>query len=146
MICYCFRRRYHLLLCFTLLRFATGSDSTMVCVFLCFFLFCFVLFCFFFGLFVCLCFFTVSDSAILCCCVQRCHGLALGFVTVPDSGMVCQCVRQRYVVLLCPTAPWFVNVSDSQVKSSQVKIFFNDGSLSKHFTCFFTSSHHNNKL
>ena len=28
----------------------------------------------------------------------------------------------------------------------KVKIFFNDGSLSKHFTCFFTSSHHNNKL
>ena len=28
----------------------------------------------------------------------------------------------------------------------QVKILFNDGSLNKHFTCFLTSSHHNNKL
>ena len=32
------------------------------------------------------------------------------------------------------------------VKLSQVKIFFNDRSSNKHFTCFFTSSHHNNKL
>ena len=64
-------------------------------------------------------FVNVSDSAMLCHCVQQWHGVficptALGFVTVSDSAMICRCVRLRlrslavsysaYILLLYQTA------------------------------------------
>ena len=69
-------------------------------------------------------------------------------ITTPDRGgrlshLANEAVppREREAGGSSPVSPGrFISLIE---QSSQVKIFFNDGSLNKHFTCFFTSSHQN---
>ena len=56
--------------------------------------------------------------------------------------VLCVCAHAHTRVRVCVCVCVWV----CEVKSNQVKIFFNDGSLNKHFTCIFTSSHHSNRL